>query len=31
VRPFAGVGAGFSIGVVEANDRVLELARSFPH
>jgi histidinol-phosphate aminotransferase len=31
VRPFAGEGARVSIGEVEANDRVLELARTFPH
>ena len=30
VRPFAGEGARVSIGESEANDRVLELARSFP-
>ncbi len=30
VRPFAGEGARVSIGETEANDRVLELARSFP-
>ena len=31
VRPFAGEGARVSIGEDEANDRVLELARAFPH
>jgi histidinol-phosphate aminotransferase len=31
VRPFAGEGARVSIGEVEANDRLLELARTFPH
>ena len=31
VRPFAGEGARVSIGEDEANDRVLELARSFEH
>lgn len=31
VRPFAGEGARVSIGEVEANDRLLELAASFPH
>jgi histidinol-phosphate aminotransferase len=30
VRPFAGDGARVSIGEVEANDRVIELARTFP-
>lgn len=30
VRPFAGEGARVSIGETEANDRVIELARSFP-
>jgi histidinol-phosphate aminotransferase len=30
VRPFAGEGARVSIGEDEANDRLLELARSFP-
>lgn len=30
VRPFAGEGARVSIGEVEANDRLLELARTFP-
>ena len=29
VRPFAGDGARVSIGEPEANDRVIELARSF--
>jgi len=29
VRPFAGEGARVSIGEPEANDRVIELARSF--
>jgi histidinol-phosphate aminotransferase len=29
VRPFAGEGARVSVGEVEANDRVLELARAF--
>ena len=29
VRPFAGVGARVTIGETEANDRVIELARSF--
>jgi histidinol-phosphate aminotransferase len=31
VRPFAGEGARVSIGEEEANDRVLELGRTFPH
>ncbi len=31
VRPFAGEGARVSIGEVEGNDRLLELARTFPH
>jgi len=31
VRPFAGEGARVSIGEDEANDRLLDLARSFPH
>ena len=31
VRPFAGEGARVSIGEPEANDRLLELARSFSH
>ncbi len=30
VRPFAGQGARISVGEVEANDRVIELARTFP-
>jgi histidinol-phosphate aminotransferase len=30
VRPFAGDGARVTIGETEANDRVIELARSFP-
>ena len=30
VRPFAGEGCRVSVGEVEANDRVLDLARSFP-
>ena len=30
VRPFAGEGARVTIGETEANDRVLELARTFP-
>jgi histidinol-phosphate aminotransferase len=30
VRPFASDGARVTIGEVEANDRVIELARSFP-
>ena len=30
VRPFAGEGCRVSIGETEANDRVLELAASFP-
>lgn len=30
VRPFAGEGARVSIGEDEANDRVIELARTFP-
>jgi histidinol-phosphate aminotransferase len=30
VRPFAGDGARVTIGEVEANDRVIELARTFP-
>jgi histidinol-phosphate aminotransferase len=29
VRPFAGDGARVSIGEPEANDRVIQLARSF--
>ena len=29
VRPFAGAGARVSIGEPEANDRVIELARTF--
>ena len=31
VRPFAGEGARVSIGETEANDRLVELARTFPH
>jgi histidinol-phosphate aminotransferase len=31
VRPFAGEGARVSIGEDEANDRLLDLARTFPH
>ena len=31
VRPFAGEGARVSIGEDEANDRLLELGRAFPH
>jgi histidinol-phosphate aminotransferase len=31
VRPFAGEGARVSIGEDEANDRLLELATTFPH
>ncbi|HRK48756.1 MAG TPA: aminotransferase class I/II-fold pyridoxal phosphate-dependent enzyme, partial [Nocardioides sp.] len=31
VRPFAGEGARVSVGEDEANDRLLELARTFPH
>ncbi|MDN4173316.1 histidinol-phosphate transaminase [Nocardioides sp. SOB77] len=31
VRPFAGEGARVSIGEVEANDRLLRLATTFPH
>jgi histidinol-phosphate aminotransferase len=31
VRPFGQEGARVSIGEVEANDRLLELARTFPH
>lgn len=31
VRPFAGEGARVSVGEDEANDRLLELARSFAH
>ena len=31
VRPFAGEGARVSIGEDEANDRLLELARTFEH
>ncbi|QIG45358.1 histidinol-phosphate transaminase [Nocardioides anomalus] len=31
VRPFGAEGARVSIGEVEANDRLLELARAFPH
>jgi len=31
VRPFAGDGARVSIGEPEANDRLLDLARAFPH
>ena len=30
VRPFAGEGARVSVGEAEANDRVVELARTFP-
>ncbi|WP_107774079.1 histidinol-phosphate transaminase [Nocardioides sediminis] len=30
VRPFAGEGARITIGETEANDRLLELARTFP-
>ena len=30
VRPFAGDGARITIGETEANDRVIELARTFP-
>jgi histidinol-phosphate aminotransferase len=30
VRPFAGEGCRVSVGEVEANDRLLDLARSFP-
>jgi histidinol-phosphate aminotransferase len=30
VRPFAGEGCRVSVGETEANDRVLQLARSFP-
>ncbi len=30
VRPFAGHGARISIGETEANDRIIELARTFP-
>jgi histidinol-phosphate aminotransferase len=30
VRPFAGDGARISIGETEANDRIVELARTFP-
>lgn len=30
IRPFAGDGARVSVGETEANDRVIELARSFP-
>jgi histidinol-phosphate aminotransferase len=30
VRPFAGDGARISIGESEANDRIIELARTFP-
>jgi len=30
VRPFAGDGARVTIGEAEANDRVIELARTFP-
>ncbi|MEJ7795818.1 MAG: histidinol-phosphate transaminase [Nocardioides sp.] len=30
VRPFAGEGARVSIGEAEANDRIVELARTFP-
>jgi histidinol-phosphate aminotransferase len=30
VRPFAGEGARVTIGETEANDRLLELARTFP-
>ena len=29
VRPFAGEGARVSIGETEANDRLIELARTF--
>lgn len=31
VRPFSGEGVRISIGEEEANDRIIELARSFPH
>ncbi|GAB3775611.1 histidinol-phosphate aminotransferase [Nocardioides ginsengisegetis] len=31
VRPFAGEGVRVSIGETEANDRILTLAREFPH
>ena len=31
VRPFAGEGARVSVGEDEANDRLLALARAFPH
>jgi histidinol-phosphate aminotransferase len=31
VRPFAGEGARVSIGEDEANDRLLQLAKAFPH
>jgi histidinol-phosphate aminotransferase len=31
VRPFAGEGCRVSIGEEEANDRLLEVARAFPH
>ena len=31
VRPFAGEGARVSIGEDEANDRLLQLAQTFPH
>jgi histidinol-phosphate aminotransferase len=30
IRPFAGDGARISVGETEANDRVVELARTFP-
>jgi histidinol-phosphate aminotransferase len=30
IRPFAGDGARISIGETEANDRIIELARTFP-
>ena len=30
IRPFAGDGARVTIGEAEANDRVIELARTFP-
>jgi histidinol-phosphate aminotransferase len=30
VRPFAGDGARISIGETEANDRIIELAQTFP-
>jgi histidinol-phosphate aminotransferase len=30
IRPFSGDGARVTIGETEANDRIIELARTFP-